>query len=220
MEQKNEAKFSCLNTEIEIMLIQSYREFSLEFFGLLLEYSRFYLYYFYMLKQDEFITDFLDASTISALETFLESEQTADTSADKIATAFGAKNDFSKTNTNDSEKLVTSFKNNLTLLVQKTWVEKSDIALKDKLLYQLNEFLNGTTWKDNYGLFLELINQAVFLMFGQKPDTPDFAQYTLRIDPEFGIFWWYISNLPPKTEWSEEKCRLAMMLGMYFLANY
>ena len=173
-----------------------------------------------MIKQAEEISEFLDSNTIKALSTFLENEKSYEKSADLIAIAFGSDKDFSKIKKPGVEKLVNSFKNNLTLLIQKTWVEKSDIALKDQLLYQLNIFLSNDSWKDNYSLFLQLINQAVFLMFGQKPDTPDFAEYTLRIDPEFGIFWWYVSNLPPKTEWSEEKCRLAMMLGMYFLANY
>ena len=173
-----------------------------------------------MIKQAEEITEFLDSKTIESLGTFLDKDRGFEASADLIAIAFGAEKGFSKIKKDGIQKLVNSFKNNLTLLIQKTWVEKSDIALKDQLLYQLDVFLSNDSWKDNYILFLQLINQAVFLMFGQKPDTPDFAEYTLRIDPEFGIFWWYISNLPTKTEWSEEKCRLAMMLGMYFLANY
>lgn len=173
-----------------------------------------------MLKQDEFISEFLDTNTISALSEFLDKAEDFATSADTIALAFGSSKDFSKMEDEKIKKLVSSFKNNLTLLIQKTWVEKSDIALKDQLLYQLDIFLGTEAWKDNYVLFLQLINQAVFLMFGQKPDSPDFAEYSLRIDPEFGIFWWYISNLPPKADWSEDKCRIAMMLGMYFLANY
>lgn len=173
-----------------------------------------------MIKQAEFLTEFLDSNTISALSDFLDKADNYEASADIIATAFGSGKDFSKMNDDDTTKLVTSFKHNLTLLIQKTWVEKSDIALKDQLLYQLDIFLGNEAWKDNYVLFLQLINQAVFLMFGQKPDSPDFADYTLRIDPEFGIFWWYISNLPPKADWSDQKCRLAMMLGMFFLANY
>ena len=173
-----------------------------------------------MTKQADEISEFLDSKTIDALGTFLGKEKGYESSADIIAIAFGSDKGFSKIKKDGVDKLVDSFKKNLTLLIQKTWVEKSDIALKDQLLYQLEIFLSNENWTDNYTLFLQLINQAVFLMFGQKPDTPDFAEYTLRIDPEFGIFWWYISNLPPKTEWSEEKCRLAMMLGMYFLANY
>jgi len=173
-----------------------------------------------MTKQAGEISEFLDSKTISALSVFLEKDKGYEASADLIAIAFGSEKGFSKMKKDAAQKLVSSFKNNLKLLIQKTWVEKTDIALKDQLLYQLEVFLSNDCWKDNYVLFLQLINQAVFLMFGQKPDTADFAEYTLRIDPEFGIFWWYISNLPPKTEWSEEKCRLAMQLGMYFLANY
>lgn len=173
-----------------------------------------------MVKQSEFLAEFLDSDTINALSKFLDSKEEYESSADMIALAFGAKKEFTKISDEEVSKLETSFKNNLTLLIQKTWVEKSDIALKDKLLYQLNLFLEKDGWKDNYSLFLQLINDAVFLMFGQKPDTPDFADYSLRIDPEFGIFWWYISNLPSKPSWSESKCRIAMLVGMFFLANY
>lgn len=173
-----------------------------------------------MVKQSEFLAEFLDSDTINALSKFLDSKEEYESSADMIALAFGAKKEFTKISDEEVSKLETSFKNNLTLLIQKTWVEKSDIALKDKLLYQLNLFLEKDGWKDNYSLFLQLINDAVFLMFGQKPDTPDFADYSLRIDPEFGIFWWYISNLPSKPSWSESKCRTAMLVGMFFLANY
>ena len=42
----------------------------------------------------------------------------------------------------------------------------------------------------------------------------------LRIDPEFGIFWWYMKNLPRTADWSEFKMRAVTLLGMYFLANY
>lgn len=173
-----------------------------------------------MIKQADILSEFLDSNTIAALSDFLEKDSGYEASANIIAATFGSGDGFSDMLKEDVSKLLASFKNNLTLLIQKTWVEKSDIALKDQLLYQLDIFLGNEEWKNNYNLFLQIINQAVFLMFGQKPDSSDFAEYSLRIDPEFGIFWWYISNLPPKTEWSEEKCRIAMMLGMFFLANY
>ena len=173
-----------------------------------------------MIKQSEILTEFLDSDTISALSDFLDKSENYESSADLIAQAFGSDKKLSQISSDDTSKLVASFKHNLTLLIQKTWVEKSDIALKDQLLYQLSLFLGNDEWKKNYSLFLQIINQAVFLMFGQKPDSQDFAEYSLRIDPEFGIFWWYVSNLPEKNEWTEEKCKLAMMIGMYFLANY
>ena len=173
-----------------------------------------------MTKQADILSDFLDTNTIEALPAFLDKSSDYNSSADLIAIAFGANGDFSSIDESGASKLVSSFKNNLTLLIQKTWVEKSDIALKDQLLYQLDEFRTKNTWKDDYVPFLNIINQAVFLMFGQDPSSEDFAEYTLRIDPEFGIFWWYISNLPDSINWAEEKCKIAMLLGMYFLANY
>lgn len=173
-----------------------------------------------MSKYEEILSEFLDTDTLKAVPSFLNSDSDF-SSADLIASTFGADAGFTKKSDDEVSKLIVSFKNNLTLLIQKTWVEKSDIALKDQLLYQLEHFLkDDKSWKNNYSMFLNLINQAVYLMFGQSTDTPDFAEYAIRIDPEFGIFWWYISNLPPESSWSEEKCRIAIMVGMYFLANY
>lgn len=171
-------------------------------------------------KLDEIISEFVEEETIKALTSFI-GEDASLKSADLIAQAFGADDGFSSMSEDEINKLVVSFKNNLTLLIQKTWVEKSDMALKDKLLYQLDQLLvSSESWSDNYSLFREIIDQAVFLMFGQKTDSEDFAEYSLRIDPEFGIFWWYISSLPAESKWSEEKNRVAMLLGMFFLSNY
>lgn len=175
-----------------------------------------------MNNENEFIKEFINQETINSLEIFLKNEEDFEESADIIAKAFGFTKNFSQMNDSDIQKLVISFKNNLTLLIQKTWVEKSDIALKDQLLYKLESFLvdEKSSFTENYELFRDIINQAVFLMFGQSTDSPEFAIYTLRIDPEFGIFWWYISSLPNIITWSEKKCKIAMLLGMYFLANY
>jgi hypothetical protein len=57
-------------------------------------------------------------------------------------------------------------------------------------------------------------------MFGSQTKNDDFTEYAFRIDPEFGVFWWYIQSLPHESDWPEEKCRIAVLLGMYFLANY
>lgn len=171
---------------------------------------------------NELISDFLDKDTVNELANFLNKAEKFEKAADKIAVAFGSKNGFSKISDENAVKLSHSFKNNLTLLIQKIWVEKSDIALKDKLLYELDQFSveNDKTWADRYPVFLGLIDEAVFLMFGKQAKSEDFLEYSLRIDPEFGIFWWYIGSLPKTSDWSESKCRLAVLLGMYFLANY
>ena len=55
---------------------------------------------------------------------------------DIIMQAFGFDNQsFSQRNPVDDGKLTMSFKNNLALLIQKTWVEKTDIELKERILY-------------------------------------------------------------------------------------
>lgn len=172
------------------------------------------------MNKEKILLEFIEQKNIDALSLFVRNSEDFSAPADAIAKVFGAKDNFSKMTDNEILKLVSSFKNNLTLLIQKTWVEKSDIALKEKLLYQLKIFLQNNNWKEDYPLFLQMINQAVFLMFGQDPENPDFSEYALRIDPEFGIFWWYISNLPLENDWSESKCRIAMLIGMFFLANY
>lgn len=170
-------------------------------------------------KVKNLIEEFIDAPTSQAVSRFSSTTENNPEDINLIAQMFGFNGDFCKEN--DSEKLIHSFKNNLQLLIQKTWVEKSDIALKEEILVQLEKLCNDNLqFSKDYSIFLQLISNAVYLMFGQQTKSEDFCEYSLRIDPEFGIFWWYIQNLPSSAEWPEEKCRNAVLLGMYFLANY
>ena len=104
-------------------------------------------------KYDILISEFLDEETVKALPKFIDEADNFYEAADAIAVAFGAEKGFSKMPEDGVDKLVISFKNNLTLLIQKTWVEKSDIALKDELLYRLEKFITADGWKDSYELF-------------------------------------------------------------------
>lgn len=171
------------------------------------------------------IEEFVDKKTIDALSVFIKSNDEKDFSdaTDIIMQAFGFDNQsFSQRNPVDDGKLTMSFKNNLALLIQKTWVEKTDIELKERILYQLEQFRSDSaqTWKDSYAPFLDILYNAVYLMFGEQVHTDDFNEYALRIDPEFGTYWWYVGSLPRNADWPETKCRDAILLGMYFLANY
>ena len=47
-----------------------------------------------------------------------------------------------------------------------------------------------------------------------------FLEYAVRVDPDFGFFWFYITSLGNADAWSGEKCRTAVFLGLYFLANF
>ena len=89
-----------------------------------------------------------------------------------------------------------------------------------KLVQSFKNNLNESDWTKNFSEFLTILNEAVYLMFGQQTKSGDFGEYSLRIDPGFGIFWWYVKSLPATAEWPVEKCRNAVLLGMYFLANY
>ena len=115
------------------------------------------------------------------------------------------------------------FQKNTILLVQKTWVEKDDVSLKEQVLYKLDQFctaMKDNQWTKLYPSFREIITDIVYLMFGSQAKNKDFDEYALRIDPEFGIFWWYFAQLPATVDWSDEKSFYVLLVGMFFLANY
>ncbi|HCA20396.1 MAG TPA: hypothetical protein DEO40_06945 [Treponema sp.] len=179
--------------------------------------------------KDDLIEEFVAKSSLDALSVLISADDVKKVreSSVLVAESFQCSgNGFGPVaaGENDAEeKLVNSFYNNLILLIQKTWVEKSDEDLKAQVLYQLQEFVKQISVKSycqSYRLFLDIVGTTVYLMFGSQTKSKDFAEYALRIDPEFGIFWWYIKSLPGDAEWSEEKTRVAILLGMYFLANY
>ncbi|MCR5613038.1 hypothetical protein [Treponema sp.] len=172
------------------------------------------------------INQYVDTAITNAINT-MQSATTAKQiakSADVIAKVFGSSTSlFEKEASGFEEKLITSFQKNLTLLIQKTWVEESDADLKEQVLYQLAEYCKAASkgkWSHAYKDLLKIVYDVVYLMFGTQTKSEDFLEYALRIDPEFGIFWYYIKSLPDSIDWDNEKCRVAMLLGMYFLANY
>ena len=167
------------------------------------------------------IEEFVDSDTVNAVESFSSSENNDKDTVNKIASMFGFSGDFCSEQEKNEHKLVSSFIKNLQLLIQKTWVEQSDITLKEQLLFQLEKLSKSQdSLANSYSDFLEIISNAVYLMFGQQTKSEDFCEYSLRIDPEFGIFWWYITSLPKNSHWSLQKNLNAILLGMYFLANY
>ncbi len=126
------------------------------------------------------------------------------------------------------KKLIQSFKSNLELLVQKTWIEKVDESLKAQVLFRINglcETMEAGEYGRSYREFLRVMYDVVYLLFGAQAKKDDFPEYAIRIDPEFGVFWWYVISLPPdpggtSSPWQENKYRIAVLLGMMFLANY
>lgn len=148
----------------------------------------------------------------------------------QLALAFGDQGSFASTMSPKNaerdaseKKLVLSFQKNLELLVQKTWVEKADEAMKEEMLFRINTLCGNLSRYDYHtslSEFLPVLHDVVYLLFGNLAKNEYFLEYAVRIDPDFGFFWYYINSLPSHLPWSEEKCRAAVLLGIFFLANF
>lgn len=172
---------------------------------------------------NDLINDFIEKSVIDSLAALLASSDSAKIaeSAVVVASQFGSGFDISSDES--VKKLINSFKKNLTLLIQKTWVDHSDISLKEEILVKLEKYcasIESGKWSEVFTEFTKILNDVIYLMFGATSKTPDFEEYALRIDPEFGIFWWYVKSLPESNDWSNEKNKAVMLIAMFFLANY
>ncbi|MCL2478447.1 MAG: hypothetical protein FWF22_03035 [Treponema sp.] len=127
------------------------------------------------------------------------------------------------------ESLLSSFQNNLDLLIQKTWVEKAEEIRKENLLDRLPAFVAGIEQEKYPGIleeFGEILEELAWLFFGAQSRKDDFTEYTLRIDTQMGIFWWYGNQLcsPGAREWikmtDSEILRAILFLGICFLTNF
>ena len=172
---------------------------------------------------NDLITEFIEKDAVESLKLLISSSDNAEISksAGVVASQFGSGFDISSDES--VKKLINSFKKNLTLLIQKTWVDHTDVSLKEEILVKLEKYINSIEegkWSGVFGSFTKIIDDVVYLMFGSMAKTPDFSEYAFRIDPEFGIFWWYVKNLPATNDWSDEKNKAVMLIAMFFLANY
>ena len=172
---------------------------------------------------NDLIKDFIEKNVIDSLQTLLATNDEGEISktASVVASQFGSGFDIS---TSESvQKLITSFKKNLTLLIQKTWVDSADISLKEEILVKLDKYcasIEENKWTEVFSSFIKILDSVIYLMFGSMAKSEDFGEYALRIDPEFGIFWWYVKSLPESNDWPNEKNKAVMLIAMFFLANY
>jgi hypothetical protein len=99
------------------------------------------------------------------------------------------------------------FRNNLDLLIRKTWVEKADEIRKEKLEDRLPSFIGEIEQGDlqkalrHFGTILE---ELAYLFFGAQSTHEDFIEYALRVDIQMGLFWWYGGQL---LNYVETNCR-------------
>ena len=121
------------------------------------------------------------------------------------------------------------FQNNLDLLIQKTWVEKSDETRKEELQDQVLPFIalieNGDYQKalEEFGTVLE---ELAYLFFSTQSQKEDFAEYVLRIDTQMGLFWWYGGQIngAKGAAWVKTVDRnvlyALLLLGICYLTNF
>ena len=132
--------------------------------------------------------------------------------------------------------LLGHFRNNLDLLIQKTWVEKADEVRKEKLINRLPALIENIE-KEDYenalGAFALILEELAYLFFGAQSYKDDFTEYALRIDPQIGLFWWYGGQLnklqhpggyrPPNEEAArkeQQSFKTVLLVGICYLTNF
>ena len=132
-------------------------------------------------------------------------------------------------NTEEIRKFLGHFQNNLDLLIQKTWVEKTEESLKEKLQDKVPPFVdlmeNGDLRlaTEEFGTILD---ELAYLLFGGQSTGDDFAEYTFRIDIEMGLFWWYGARLggiradATGSSVDDENLWALLLIGICYLANF
>jgi hypothetical protein len=126
------------------------------------------------------------------------------------------------------DKLLRVFLENVELLVHKTWVENPEEKPKERLLEDLvafeRDYRDGASFAA-FKRFVALANSIASLLFGHQSRAEDFLLYCFRIDPKFGLFFWYIGELerqardeanPP----SDDLMNIETLIGVYVLSSF
>lgn len=116
------------------------------------------------------------------------------------------------------------FRNNVELLIQKTWVEKADEAHKEKLLDRIPVLVADLEKGDSeraLRAFVHILDELAYLLFGAQSHKADFIEYAFRIDPQIGLFWWYAGRLSSLLGSSDPAAlRSTLLIGVCFLAAF
>jgi len=119
-------------------------------------------------------------------------------------------------------RLLGHFRNNVELLIQKTWVEKADEFHKEKLLERIPLFVadvEAGAYRRALATFVLILDELAYLLFGSQSRKGDFIEYTFRIDGQIGLFWWYAGKLSSVPDSAEPAVlRSVLMIGICFLA--
>jgi hypothetical protein len=123
------------------------------------------------------------------------------------------------------QKYLVSFRNNLDLLIRKTWVEKTDEERKEKLQERIPGFMtliNNAEYHAALEEFSAVLEELAWLLFGAQSRKDDFTEYTFRIDTQMGLFWWYaghINRILPELK-DRAVIRAILLLGICYLTDF
>lgn len=151
----------------------------------------------------------------------------------RVAEAFGIKQAFIgilKDDRKDEECVVIKkFARNVKLLIDKTWVNQGNEFLKFQTVKKIEKLstLLSSSLENNEKICFEyfdefclLLKEIIYLLFGKEVGENDCLKYILHIEPNFGFFCYYvtqISNLKNKTE---ENTRLLLLIAIVFLSEF
>jgi hypothetical protein len=130
------------------------------------------------------------------------------------------------------DKLLSSFKSNVSLIVQKTWVESAETEAREAVLADMESLaaaFSGASYEKALERFLSMVRKLAALIFGSLSEQDDFVEYAFRIEPKFGLFVWFVGEI--EREWKAagkgtdaasgtraDITRLELLIGMYFLS--
>lgn len=119
--------------------------------------------------------------------------------------------------------LMEMFKDNVGLLISKTWVDKHDEKRKSRTTEELEALTAAFLGGDNQGAlkrFINIADSVADLLFGEAPSDDGFMDYVFRIDPRLGVFYWFVSCLREQTTVEPELARLELLVGLYSLSSF
>ncbi|MCE5255446.1 MAG: hypothetical protein LLF89_01200 [Spirochaetaceae bacterium] len=125
--------------------------------------------------------------------------------------------------------LLRVFSENVELLVHRTWVNEADEKPKQILLEDVNVFIQDYRegkMTSAFRRFVSIARSIPSLLFGSAGRAPDFLEYAFRIDPKFGLFFWFVGELDKQLRStadlrnSEELCKIETLIGAYVLSCF
>ncbi len=126
------------------------------------------------------------------------------------------------------DRLLRIFRENVELLVHKTWVENPEEKPKERLLEDLVAFerdYRDGAFAAAFKRFVALANSIASLLFGHQSRAEDFLLYCFRIDPKFGLFFWFVGELEKQAREEtvpppEELMTIETLIGVYVLSSF